>query len=82
MSAQMACKEIVEMLSDYLEGALSPEVSGHVEAHVSGCDGCAMVLDQLRATIATAGRVQEDALSEDQRETLLAAFRHHTGGRA
>ena len=78
----MACREIVEMLSDYLEGALSPEVSGHVEAHLSGCDGCTMVLDQLRATIATAARLDEDELSPNQRATLLAAFRHHTDSEA
>ncbi len=69
-------------LSDYLGGVLPPEVSGHVEAHLSGCDGCTMVLDQFRAAIAATGRLGEDDLSPDQRATLLAAFRHHIDGEA
>ena len=73
----MACQQIVEMISDYLEGALSVEERAHVEGHLVACDGCTRVLDQFRLTIAASGRLSEDRLSEGQRATLLAAFRHH-----
>jgi len=77
MSEQPTCREIVELLSDYLEGALDPAARTHVENHVAGCDGCTMVLDQLRETIRLSGEVRETALSPDQRETLVTAFRRH-----
>jgi len=81
MSAELTCAEVVELLSDYLEGALDPAASSHVETHVADCDGCTMALDQLRETIRLSGEVRESALSPDQRETLLTAFRqHHAGG--
>lgn len=81
MSAELTCAEVVELLSDYLEGALDPAATAHVEAHVADCDGCTMVLDQLRETIRLSGEVHESALSPDQRDTLLTAFRlHHAGG--
>ena len=63
MSDDMACKEIVEMLSDYLEGALGPHEHAHVQDHLAGCDGCARVLDQLRTTMQAVGRLTEERLS-------------------
>jgi anti-sigma factor RsiW len=80
MSEDMACREIVELLSDYLEDALSEDVRAHVDSHLAGCDGCTSALDQFRRTIAATGRLTEDALTEDQRGTILAAFRHHVNG--
>ena len=81
MSEELTCAEVVELLSDYLEGALDPAATlAHVEAHVADCDGCTMVLDQLRETIRLSGEVRESALSRDQRDTLLTAFRRHHAG--
>lgn len=77
MSQELSCREVVELLSDYLEGALDPTARAHVETHVAGCEGCTMVLDQLRETIRLSGEVRETALSPDQRETLVTAFRRH-----
>jgi predicted anti-sigma-YlaC factor YlaD len=67
----------VELLSDYLEGALAPEDRDHVREHLDACDGCTSALEQLRLAIATTGRLREDRLPEDQRQALRAAFRRH-----
>jgi anti-sigma factor RsiW len=48
----MSCRELVELVTDYLEGALSPEDVARFEAHVAGCPGCAAYLEQMRTTIA------------------------------
>jgi len=81
MSDELACRDVVELLSDYLDGALDPGTRAHVEAHLSGCDGCTMVLDQLRETVRRSGGLTDEAVSPAQRETLRAAFRqHHAGG--
>src|SRR4029079_12226379 len=47
----LPCHEVVEIVTDYLEGALTPDVEERVEAHLALCDGCPRYLDQMRATI-------------------------------
>jgi anti-sigma factor RsiW len=72
--AGFTCQELVELVTDYLEGALSPEDVARFEAHVAACPGCEAYLAQVRATIALAGASDERA---DPREVspLLDAFR-------
>jgi len=77
MSTALVCQEVVELLNDYLEGTLSSEDRAHVQTHLDACDGCTSVLAQLRLAITTTGRLTEERLPEDQRATLLAAFRDH-----
>ncbi len=38
--AGIACSEVLAELSDYVDGALSPEERARIEAHVRGCDAC------------------------------------------
>jgi anti-sigma factor RsiW len=71
----MSCRELVELVTDYLEGALAPADRRRFEAHVTECDGCAAYLAQMRDTLRVAGRLREDALPEDAREALLRVFR-------
>ncbi len=75
----IACQELVELVTEYLEGALPPEEVAAVERHLAGCEACTRYLRQLRSTVAALGmisaeRVTED-LSEDTFDALLAAFR-------
>lgn len=77
----VACQELVELLTEYLEGALSEAESAAVEAHLALCPGCANYLDQMRATIAALGRVTVESLPEDALDALLAAFRDQDGSR-
>ena len=71
----LTCKEVVEIVTDYLEGALSPEDRARFEQHLATCDGCTHYVEQMRETIRLSGKVTEDHISVAQRERLLEAFR-------
>jgi anti-sigma factor RsiW len=73
--ATIVCKDLVELVTDYLEGALPPDAVVRLEAHLSGCDGCTRYLAQLRTTIRLTGMLTEADLPADGRAELLAAFR-------
>ena len=71
----ISCQEVVEVVTDYLEGRMSPEDVAIFEAHLDLCDGCKWYVEQLRITIATVGRIDEAAVPDEMRKTLLSAFR-------
>ena len=71
----LTCREVVELVTDYLEGALSWRQRRRVERHLSGCDGCTAYLEQMRVTLAAVGTVSEESLEPAAREALLHAFR-------
>jgi anti-sigma factor RsiW len=75
----VACRELVELITDYLEGALPPDEVAAVEAHLAACRGCASYLSQMRATIATLGHVPVETLSDEALDTLLEAFSRELG---
>ena len=72
---EMPCRELVELITDYLEDRLSPKDRARFEAHLDQCDACRTYLDQFRQTIRSLGRLPEESLSTQAREALLAAFR-------
>lgn len=74
----LTCHELVELVTDYLEDALSPEDRRRVEEHLALCDGCTAYLEQMRETIRLTGMVREEEIPEDQRQALLEAFRGWT----
>jgi anti-sigma factor RsiW len=71
----MACRELVELVTDYLEDRLSLLDRARFEAHIAECEYCATYLEQMRLTIRTLGRIPEESLSADTRSALLTAFR-------
>ena len=71
----MSCKELVELVTDYLEGALSPADHRRFELHMSACEGCKLYIDQMRLTIKASGQLSEDSIDLAAKEELLAAFR-------
>jgi anti-sigma factor RsiW len=71
---EMVCRELVERVSDYLEGALPERDRARLEAHLAECDDCAIYLDQLRATMRLAGGVELDRLRPEARDALTEAF--------
>ena len=73
----VTCREVVELLTDYLEGALPADEVAAVEAHLAVCPGCQHYLDQMRVTIAALGTVPVETLSPHAQQTLLDAFRDH-----
>ena len=72
----ISCQEVVEVVTDYLEGKLSPEDVAILEAHLELCDGCRWYLDQMRITITAVGRIEEEEVPGELRDTVLAAFRN------
>lgn len=72
---ELTCKELVELVTEYLEGGLTDSERERFEEHVTVCAGCSNYLDQIRTTIEIAGRVTEDDLSDETKNELLAAFR-------
>jgi anti-sigma factor RsiW len=73
-SSMLTCQQLVELVSDYLDGCLDPPTRERFEAHVAVCPGCREYVDQLRHTVRALGRLQEDALSAAARDELLRAF--------
>jgi len=73
--ADLACEEVVELVTDYLEGGLDPDTTRAVDAHLAQCPGCDAYLEQMRGTISALGRVPVETLSEQARADLIAAFR-------
>jgi anti-sigma factor (TIGR02949 family) len=49
--AGMSCGQVLDRLSDYLDGELAPEDRGRLESHLRGCEGCARFGGELRATV-------------------------------
>jgi anti-sigma factor RsiW len=77
---QLACNELVELVTDYLEGALPPSERNRVERHIATCDGCTRYIEQIRATIAAAGRLTPDDVPGPVVDRLLAVFRASRSG--
>ena len=72
---EMTCRELVELVTDYLEDRLSPGDRARFEAHLDGCEYCGTYLEQMRQTIRALGRLPEESLSAEARDALLTAFR-------
>lgn len=76
----MTCRELVELVTDYLEGALPPQEQARFEEHLALCRGCATYLDQMRRTVALVGKLTEREISPEAAQALLAAFRDWKSG--
>ena len=72
---ELPCRELVELVTEYLEERLSPDDRARFDAHLAACEACRAFLEQFRQTIRALGRLPEEALSVAARATLLAAFR-------
>ena len=71
---ELTCLELVELVTDYLEDMLPPDVLARFEAHLIECDDCPMYIDQLRTTIRLVGRLSESDVTPESRSILLGHF--------
>jgi anti-sigma factor RsiW len=71
----LSCKELVELITDYLEDRLPPPVRTRFEMHLGYCAPCRAYLTQMRETVRLAGRLSEETLPPRSKEQLLDAFR-------
>jgi predicted anti-sigma-YlaC factor YlaD len=78
----MSCQELVELVTAYLEGALTADERTRFDEHLAECGTCRVYLEQIRQTIALSGRVTPEQLPPDAERDLLQAFRswktHHS----
>ena len=71
---ELACIELVEAITDYLEDAMPPRKRRLLEQHLTACDGCTAYVEQMRRTIATTGRLRAEDIPPELEERLLVAF--------
>jgi anti-sigma factor RsiW len=74
--AGLSCQEVVELVTDYLEGRLSRRDRRRFEKHLSACDGCSSYLAQMRLTLRSLGTLEEKDLSKRAKAELVEAFRN------
>jgi anti-sigma factor RsiW len=74
LPSPLVCQQAVELMSDYLDGALSRRDRRRLAAHLALCDACTAYLEQLRVTIAASGAVSVDDVSPEVLETLTELF--------
>jgi anti-sigma factor RsiW len=71
----ISCREVVEIVTDYLDGALSPEDRARMEAHLEACPPCVTYDEQIRTTRRLAAAAEAELDRHPDRDALLAAFR-------
>ena len=72
----MTCKELVELVTDYLEGKLQAVDTARFEEHIATCEGCIAYLEQMRRTIQVMSYLNEESLTSQQWQDLLEIFRN------
>jgi putative zinc finger protein len=73
------CQEMVQLVTDYLDGALDDSKRRRFESHLRKCEGCTAYVNQLRLTMALVGEIRDEHLDTVFRERLLEAFADTTG---
>jgi anti-sigma factor RsiW len=76
----LVCQEVVELITDYLEGALPRRDRRRFEAHLAGCADCTEYLAQMRRTLELTGRLVAEDLSADARREFEDIYRHWRSG--
>jgi predicted anti-sigma-YlaC factor YlaD len=76
----LTCQEPVELVTEYLEGTLLPAERARFEEHLAVCPGCRIYLDQMRQTIHTLGKLTEESIAPETRQSLLQIFRDWKNG--
>ena len=71
----LVCREAVELVSDYIEGALSRRDRRRFEGHIAGCPHCTEYLAQMRATLRLTGRLVPEDLSPEMQREFAEIFR-------
>jgi hypothetical protein len=71
----ITCKEVVELVTDYLETALPIDEAELFEQHLNFCEGCVWYVQEVRTTVETVGALREEDVPPETKERLMAAFR-------
>ena len=74
--ADLTCQELVELVSDYLEGALDEVTAQRFDQHLALCAGCRTYLEQLKESVSLMGEIGVESMSEEMQATLMRMFRN------
>ena len=80
MTQALTCRELVELVTDYLDGSLSRRDRARFDRHIAGCPNCTAYLEQFRETIRLTGTLRVEDVDAAAREELLDTFRSWKGG--
>jgi hypothetical protein len=69
------CTQVVELATEYVEGAMPVELVEPFEMHLNFCDGCFTFIEQIRTTAQLGARVAEEQVPEEVKVKLMTAFR-------
>ena len=72
---EIVCRELVELVTPYLEDVLPPAERAAIDVHLAACDGCHTYVEQMRQTIQAVGHVPADPITSQTRDEVLAIFR-------
>jgi anti-sigma factor RsiW len=78
---ELTCRQLAELVSDYIEGLLAPSLRARIVGHLEDCEDCASYVDQMRATIAVTGELTAGDVAPPVRDGLLELFRGWAGRR-
>jgi len=77
--AELDCNDVVEVVTDYLEGVMAPKDRRRFERHLDDCDGCLHYLEQMQAVIRLVGRPTVESVPQETMAGLLRRFRTWRG---
>ncbi len=72
---ELSCQQVVELVTDYLENALLPEMRERLEAHVAECPGCENYIEQMQLTIDMLHQIARESVFPATKQELLQLFR-------
>ena len=75
ITTDLACKELVEIITDYLEETLPERDRARFDAHLMTCPPCREYVEEMRTTLRLSGRLTVESISSGTRDELLRAFR-------
>ena len=78
---EMACQELVELVTAYFDGSLPRSDRRRFRAHIRGCDHCTAYIEQMRLVIEATGRLTEEDIDPAARQELIDAFSGWSEGR-
>jgi anti-sigma factor RsiW len=69
------CKEVVELVTDYLEDTMAPRERARFESHIADCPNCRRYLAQMRITLDVLGRIEAEAVAPETMDELVELYR-------
>ena len=75
MQKDLTCKELVQLLTDYLEEALPPPEIQRFQGHMGICPECVIYVEQMRITVRVTGQLPPESIDPSVRHRLIEVFR-------